>query len=153
MMSGKMSESRFFMWRALFAIAHADEVVTAEERSFMNKALETEPFSEAQREILTYDMEQKQDIRILFDKITDQHDRSDFFKYARPLVWADGDYGSDEQSIILELSKIHVKSVDFETFTTSKDLKLEHESYRAPQKTKAAVKGSLWQRILKSFGL
>jgi hypothetical protein len=152
-MSGKMSESRFFMWRALFAIAHADEVVTTEERNFMNKALETEPFTEAQREILKYDMEQKQDIRVLFDKITDQHDRSDFFKHARPLVWADGDYGSDEQNIILELSKIHVKSVDFETFKTNADMKLETETYHAPQNIKAAGHGSLWRRILRSFGL
>lgn len=147
-----MSESRFFMWRALFAIAHADEVVTQEERNFMNKALESEPFTEAQREILKYDMEQKQDIRVLFSKITDQHDRSDFFKHARPLVWADGDYGSDEQSIILELKKLHVKSVDFESFQAGSDLKLETEPFYVPQSSKATGQGSLWRRILKSFG-
>lgn len=156
-MSNKMTESRFFMWRALFAISHADDVVSTEERSFMNRALETEPFSEAQREILKYDIDQRQDIRVLFDKITDQQDRSDFFRHARPLVWADGDFGSDEQKIILELSKIHLKSVDFETFETNKDMKLADEPVYRPQKTKAARKdgqnSNLWQRIRKSFGL
>lgn len=147
-MAAKISESRFFMWRTLFAVAHADAVVTNEEIIFMNKILDAQSFTEAQREILKYDMEQKQDIRILFSKITDQQDRSEFFNLARPLVWADGDFGSDEQKIILELNRQHQKSVDYETFETSKDMKLDDEEYH-PVSRESRQDDSLLKKVLK----
>ena len=43
-MTNNVSESRFYMWRAIFALAHADHIVTDEEYRFMQKALDTENF-------------------------------------------------------------------------------------------------------------
>ena len=37
---GEVSESRFYMWRTLFSVAHADNVVTDEEIAFMAHILE-----------------------------------------------------------------------------------------------------------------
>lgn len=122
------------MWRALFAISHADAVVSAEERSFMNRVLQEQPFNEAQRAILEQDIEQKQDVTALFARITDQHDRSQFFHYARTLVWADGDFGHQEQQILTRLQKEHFKSADFATFEDTQNFKLDEEEqpvYRA----------------------
>ena len=55
-MSEGISESRFKMWRAVFAMAHADGLVTDHEKSFMENYLEKVPFSPEQREILREDM-------------------------------------------------------------------------------------------------
>jgi hypothetical protein len=123
-----ISDSRFYMWRALFAIAHADEVVTNEEKAFMHRMLLEQPFSPAQRNILTIDIEQKQDICVLFSKVTDQQDRSDFFHFARTLVWSDGDFGEQEQEVILRLKKIHVQSADLGILTDGQNLELENGS-------------------------
>jgi hypothetical protein len=124
-MSEKISESRFFMWRSIFAIAHADEIVTSEERTFMNKIMMDQPFSETQLSILQCDIEQKQDIKFLFGKISDQQDRSEFFNYARTLVWADGDFGTDEQELMTQLSKMHMKSANLDTLREVGHMALE----------------------------
>lgn len=120
-----VSESRFCMWRALFAIAHADDHVSVDERNFLNSLLEREPFSEAQINILKSDIDYKQDIRVLFSQISNQQDRSDFFQFARTLVWCDGSFGDDEQKIMLELQKIHLKTVDFETLEDSGEIEFD----------------------------
>jgi len=150
-MSAKVTDSRFYMWRALFAIAHADEVITSEERNFMNKVLDEQPFTDTQREILKLDIEEKQNIRTLFDKISDQQDRSQFFHYARTLVWADGDFGEDEKKIMLELKKMHVQTVDFATFETDKGMALA-DDYQSPATTRApAAKDTVMTRILRAL--
>lgn len=127
-MTDSITESRFYMWRALFAIAHADEVVSNEERRFMNKTLHDYPFSAAQAQILEQDMTVRQDVNILFGKITDPQDRSQFFDYARTLVWCDGDYGAKEQEILLRLKREHVQSADFDSMNKTKALELDDEN-------------------------
>ena len=44
-MSKTITESQFYMWRTLFAISHADNVVSDEEIRFMTEALEDLPFN------------------------------------------------------------------------------------------------------------
>lgn len=123
-----MTESRFYMWRALFAIAHADEVVSSEERSFMHKTLQTHPFSPEQVATLEQDMKIRQDVTKLFEKITDPQDRSQFFDFARTLVWCDGDYGAKEQEVLLKLNREHVRSADFDSLDNTRSLELDEES-------------------------
>jgi hypothetical protein len=113
-MSGKgVSESEFFMWRGIFALAHADHVVTREEQRFMYRILEKGKFSAQQREILENDMKIPQDSMAMFLKIKEHSHRSRFFYFARMLMWADGDFGEQEQRIMTELGKAHHKTVDF----------------------------------------
>ena len=149
-MTDSITESRFYMWRALFAIAHADEVVSNEERSFMNKTLHDYPFSAAQTQILEQDMLVKQDVSALFGKITDPQDRSQFFDYARTLVWCDGDYGEKEQKILLQLKRAHVQSVDFDSLDDTKSLELDDESldhYKTPRAAFPAAKAGFFARL------
>lgn len=122
-----ISDSRFYMWRSLFAIAHADAVVVAEERSLMNRILAEQPFSEEQRDILRRDIEHKEDVRILFSRVTEQQDRSEFFDYARKLVWTDGHFGVEEQKTLVDLKRMYVQSVDFEVFEETTGLTLSDE--------------------------
>lgn len=124
-MTYEISESRFNMWRAVFAMAHADDVITDQEETFMTEAIEKYPFSETQKDILKKDMRTKQHVGQCFASITEQQDRSDFFTFARLLVWCDGDFDEQEQFILTELKKVHISSLDFQTMM--KDVKLSFE--------------------------
>lgn len=126
-MTQTISDSRFFMWRCLFAISHADDVVTPEERSFMNRILSEEPMTDEQRETLKRDMGHGKDVRALFKHVTDQQDRSEFFDYARTLVWSDGDFSEEEQKLLVDLKRMHVQSVNFENFEKTTGLSLSDE--------------------------
>jgi uncharacterized tellurite resistance protein B-like protein len=115
------------MWRAVFAMAHADDVVTSEERKYLQGVLATEPFSEEQKKILEKDMDVAQDVAAMFIKIDDQNDRSQFFYHARMLVWSDGDFGEQEQKIIMRLKQTHVRTVDFDQIIKDLDLTLDDD--------------------------
>lgn len=122
-----MSESRFYMWRAVFAMAHADHVVTAEEKKYLKGVLSSEPFGDEQKSILERDIDTAQDIAEMFLRIEDQNDRSQFFYHARMLVWSDGDFGEQEQKIIMRLKQNHVRTVDFSKVLEDLDLSLDDD--------------------------
>lgn len=122
-----VSESTFHMWRAVFAMAHADDVVTEEEKKYLRGILAGEPFTAEQKSTLERDIEVAQDIAGMFVKIEDQHDRSQFFYHARMLVWSDGDFGEQEQKIIMRLKQTHVRTVDFEQIMKTLDLSLDED--------------------------
>ncbi|HEY0901568.1 MAG TPA: hypothetical protein VGD95_05540 [Micavibrio sp.] len=122
-----LEESRFYMWRAVFAMAHADDVVTAEELKYLKGILAREPFSAEQKKILEDDIEHAQDIAEMYLKIEDQNDRSQFFYHARMLVWSDGDFGEQEQKIMMRLKHNHVRTVDFDQLIKDMDLSLDDD--------------------------
>ena len=113
-----VSESRFYMWRAVFAMAHADEVVTAEEQAFMESYLEKVPFSSKQLSILKGDIKDAQDIHEMFSMISESEDLSQFFEFSRALVWCDGDYEEQEREIKERLKAEHVGKLNVELVET-----------------------------------
>lgn len=123
-------DSEFYMWRAIFAMAHADHVVTSEERRFMYDALNKVNFSSAQQEVLEDDIENAHDIAELFSMITDQKYRCRFFYFARMLVWCDGDFDAQEQKIFLELEKTHAETVDMDSLIGKVDMELQ-DNYKS----------------------
>jgi len=124
-MSKTITESQFYMWRTLFAISHADNVVSDEEIRFMTEALEDLPFSEEQKEVLRDDIVHQQDIVEMFGKISNNRDQAAFFNFARELVWVDGDYGKEEQDIMLKLKRLHIENVDVDDLIGNVGLQLE----------------------------
>ncbi len=149
-MSAPMTESRFYMWRAVFAMAHVDHVVTAQEKSFLYKILADHPFTEEQRHILEVDMEHAQDTGKMFERITDQKDRSKFFQYARALVWCDGDFAEQEQKIMVALNKSHVSTIDYESITDTMGLELADEDKSAVRDVHHMIhkeRSGFWRRL------
>ncbi len=122
-----MNDSRFYMWRAVFAMAHADHVVTPEEKKYLKGVLGSEPFNDEQKAVLEKDIDTAQDIAEMFLRIEDQNDRSQFFYHARMLVWSDGDFGEQEQKIIMRLKQNHVRTVDFSKLLENLDLSLDDD--------------------------
>lgn len=122
-----VSESEFYMWRAVFAMAHADDEVTESELKFMNEILEKHNFSTLQKDLLKNDIENKQDISSFFSFITEQKHRSQFFRFARMLCWTDGDFDAQEQAILTKLERMNIQSADFDNMIGTIDLELDEE--------------------------
>ncbi|MCC7304673.1 MAG: TerB family tellurite resistance protein [Alphaproteobacteria bacterium] len=104
-MQAQVSESRYYMWRAIFAAMHADHKVTDEERAFAGNYLSNVPFSEEQKTVLRNDLDTPKDIAEMFEKITDPADRGEFFEFTRNLLWADGDYARAEEQMFEHMMK------------------------------------------------
>ena len=124
-MDSGVPESEYYMWRTLFAVAHADNKVTDEEVRFMAAALADVNFSDEQREQLQKDASNAQDIEDMFIKITDVKDQAAFFKFAHELVHIDGDYGAEEQQVMLRLKELHVQHADVDSLIGSVSLSLD----------------------------
>tara|TARA_X000000950_G_scaffold36190_2_gene38672 strand:+ start:244 stop:717 length:474 start_codon:yes stop_codon:yes gene_type:complete len=127
-MSKGVSQSHFYMWRTLFALAHADHVVSEEEVRFMAEALEDVPFSDEQKATLTEDISKAQNIEFMFAGITEPLDQAEFFNHARELCHIDGDYGLEEQQIMLKLEEMHLKTTNVDSLVGNVRLEFEDEN-------------------------
>jgi hypothetical protein len=104
-MVGTLSLSRFAVWRALVALAHVDGKFTPEEWRFLMPAILDQPLSDEQKRIIQDDMKYARGVKDMFALITEDADRTEFFRLANQLVYADGDFDESEQKIIAELNK------------------------------------------------
>jgi hypothetical protein len=148
-----VSESQFYMWRTVFAMAHADNIVTDEEIRFMAEALVDGGFSPEQRKVLEQDIKEPQDVFKMFGGISDAKDRSKFFMFARSMVYADGNYGPDEQNLMLQLKEIHMRDVNVDELIGTVELKFEDDAppKRAAKPEERDVRGilSAFKKLLK----
>lgn len=101
-----ISESRFYMWRALFAVAHADNFLALEEQGLLANHLDEVPFSKEQLATLREDMATPQSIEEMFRRIGAQADRDEFFALARELVWIDGNLDEREKELVERLGRL-----------------------------------------------
>ncbi|GJL85294.1 MAG: hypothetical protein DHS20C02_10690 [Micavibrio sp.] len=111
-MTEQVSQCRFYMWRTVVALAHADHVVTQEERDFIENYLNNVPFSDEQKETLRADLEHAQDVDEMFDEITEASDRAEFFEFARMMVWCDGNYDAQEEKLFEYLKDSQMSRVN-----------------------------------------
>lgn len=128
-----ITESQFYMWRTLFAIAHADNILADGEIEYMARVLEEISFTPQQTAILKDDITAPKDIEQMFAGITDVQDRILFFDLARELVWADGDFGQEEQSAIIKLKRAHFLKTDVDDLVGKVKLELEDDSDIRPR--------------------
>lgn len=131
-----VSNSEYYMWRTLFALAHADHVVTDEEVRFMAEAMEDVPFNKEQHDQLLKDTKDPQDIEAMFSNISESRDQARFFKFAHELVHIDGDYGKEEQAIMLKLKEMHVRLTDVDDLVGDVGLEFEDD-----QSMRARIEG------------
>ena len=132
----KVNDSEFYMWRALFAMAHADNIVTDEEVRFLAEVLEDVPFTDEQRRKLTDDIATPQDVVEMFEKISEPKDQARFFKFAHDLVWVDGEYGADEQRMMLKLKEAHIRSTNVDDLIGNIEIQFDDEVARGAKAPK-----------------
>jgi uncharacterized membrane protein YebE (DUF533 family) len=120
-----LQSSRFSMWRAVFAMAHADHEVSYEEKMFMQKYFEHVPFSSDQIQVLRQDIETPQSVEEMFDGISEPEDRAEFFQFARMLCYSDGDFDEQEKIIKERLKDLQLNNLDHDTL--EKELALSRD--------------------------
>ncbi len=102
-MLGQITDSRFYMWRAVFAMAHADGKVTQEEIDFIEGYLDKIAFTEQQKMIIRDDLRNPKKVGDMLSHVVNPDDRSDFFQFSTMLAWSDGDYAVSEKAVIERL--------------------------------------------------
>lgn len=123
----EMNQSRFYMWRAVVAMVHADGVVTPHEVSFVNDQVKDLKFSQKQLKQLSDDFKHPQDVNTMFEYVTIPEDKRDFFALARALSWSDGDMCKQERHIIDVLESKHMDEDTRSLLEESRDIMNEVE--------------------------
>jgi hypothetical protein len=126
-MANGISDSRFYMWRAVVAMVHADGVVTPHELSFINDHVRAINLSSVQTKTIGEDLQTPQDVYDMFARIYENQDKRDFFALARALSWCDGDFATQEQHIIECLEAIHVDGKTRDLLKESREIMNEIE--------------------------
>lgn len=138
-MSEGVSASKFYMWRAVVAMAHADGIVTPHELEFLQTSLQGVALSNGQMELLKKDIKYPQDIHVMFSQITDATDRREFFKLARILSWSDGDFDAQEKKILKSLEEINGSEQDRALLRESREelqeIEMDEAVFAAAQKS------------------
>lgn len=98
-----ISDSEFYMWRAVFAFATVDGILSLEEQQLLQSYRHKVNFSMDQLEILRRDMTTPQDVMALYKKITEHEHKKRFCILARALSWCEGDMDMQEQAILKRL--------------------------------------------------
>lgn len=104
-----VSTSKFYMLRCLIAMAHADEIVTDEERAYISALTSRIPLNDEQRSILDTDLIKAQSIADLLPHINDPRFRGQLVYFARLMAYKDGVLDPSEQDL---LDKMHAFAMD-----------------------------------------
>ncbi len=145
MHTAEVTESRFNMWRAVFAMAHADGIVTDEEAEFMDEYLNNVDFTDEQKAVLRADIKDPQNVGEMFAQITEQSDRSQFFYFARLLAWCDGDFDAQEQEILDKMKISHVSGLDMDLI--SKSVRESAALVAEDLKEQGSASFNFWEKI------
>jgi uncharacterized membrane protein YebE (DUF533 family) len=105
----QVSASKFTMLRCLVAMAHADGVVTDEERAYVSALANRMSLTNEQRTTLERDLVHAQDVGDLFRHINDPNYRSQVLYFARLMAFKDGILHPSEQEM---LDKLHALATD-----------------------------------------
>lgn len=101
--------SKFYMLRALIAMAHADGVVCDEERAYMYALMSRLPLTEEQRSTLEEDLNKKQNVEDLLRYINEPKYRGQLPYFARLMAFKDGELHPSEDAL---LAKMHLAATD-----------------------------------------
>lgn len=122
-----VSESRFYMWRGVVVMIHADNMVTPQELSFINDYIKDMNLSQEQLDIIHDDLKNPQDTFEIFTKITDEEDKKDFFALARAVAWCDGNFVKQEERIIKLFEEQKLSDENLSYLEGSRDMMNEIE--------------------------
>jgi hypothetical protein len=113
-------DSEFYMWRAVFAFAFADNILSLEEQDVLRSYINSVEFSKMQLSIIQEDFRHPPNVVNLHRKITRQQDRERFCVLARTLVWCDGDMDRQEAEILKRVSCIKDNDAYMEALRSSR---------------------------------
>ena len=107
-----VSQSFFYMWRCVVALAHADGVVRKEERDYLNDVFRNMPLTKEQYQTLLHDLEIPENINDFYKYIEEPEDRAQLVYFARILAFKDGEFHPTEQVLIEKLNIKATENID-----------------------------------------
>lgn len=99
-----ITQSEFYMWRALFAFASVDNAITLEEQALLQSFVRKVSFTREQLSTLKSDLLKPRSVEDLYRQITRYKDKERFCILARAIVWCEGDMIEQEKAILKKLS-------------------------------------------------
>jgi hypothetical protein len=113
-----LSHSMFMMWRCIVAIAHADGLMHAEERSYLEKVFagiaRQYDVSADQKNALQADLVKAQNVFDLLPQINDPMFRGQLIYFGGLLARKDGILHPNEDQILKKLHADHMSSLDMD---------------------------------------
>lgn len=113
-----ISDSLFYMWRCVIAIAHADGKIAAQERAYLENVManldRVYNLSEDQRTALKTDLDRPQKISDLLPRVTLPADRASLIYFGDVLASADGERSADEDAVLKKLHDDQMSKIDVE---------------------------------------
>lgn len=147
--------SQFYMWRCVVAIAHADGMVQAEEREYLNRIFGRMGLTADQRETFRQDIAAPQDIAALLAHINEPEWRGQLIYFAGLLARADGVLAPSEDQLIKKLHAGQMASLDMDQIRADVKKAVGDEMFQhdlkmseiRPQKGLSAIIDSLLLRL------
>lgn len=120
-----LSESAFYMWRCIIAVAHADGAVQDAELQYLSKVFagmqRDSMLTPEQSDTLGQDLTTPQNIGVLLKHVTDHGDRHQLVYFAALMAQSNGELDPGEEAIIRTISAGELK--DSETDQLLKDVR------------------------------
>ena len=111
-----LSESLFYMWRCVIAIAWTDGVLQPQERTYIDNVIANLDriygLDAAQKKIFQDDLKKPHRISDLLPRVTAPEDRASLIYFGDILAWADGQVTADEEDVLKKLHDDQMKKVD-----------------------------------------
>ena len=131
-----VSNSTFYMWRVIIAIAHADGIVQAEERAYIERIIANMDrafgLSDEQKNTFQSDLDNPnmQNIGELMSHINEPSVRGQVIYFAGLLVRADGSLDPREDEILKKLRTDQMSSIDMESVRAHTKAAVADEMFR-----------------------
>lgn len=144
-----INDSKFNMWRACMAIIHVDGSVSKEENDWAQSKIESLPFSQEQREIITNDLASGLNADSVISKITHKPDLAFLLHLVRTIGHMDGCFSDSEKAAFKELENKILPNVDLGSLEKEIN-QMEERSYE-PKKEKNLNKHSVFENAINNF--
>ena len=136
------SESEFYKWRFLIALAHVDGKLMREEQQFLREKIQEhapEGMHHRLFDEMMEDMLSPKPPDLFFYKIEEAKDKVDVLNLAHMLFWADGDFGDEEKAFLDEV--LEAIKADEATLSLLKEDMASWDGSEAKTELKAYVEG------------
>ena len=133
-----LSESCFYKWRCLIALARVDARIDPSERQFFSNELnqlENEDISREQMMVLADDLKNPKQPEVFFFRVEDPIEKVDLLRMAYFLFVADDNFEIREQKVYEHLKKEIARSLDISEVMLDNVAKMPHKSSKSSIKS------------------
>jgi len=110
----RVSDDQFHMIRCLIAMAHADGVVSKEERIYVEALMQRVSLTPDQKDIIFLDLSTPQNVGDILGNIHDLKFRAQIMYFARIMAYKDGVFHPREEDLLDKLRYYSLQGIDVE---------------------------------------